>query len=618
MDSKEIKTLGDRYEMGDPIGRGGMATIYRARDTRMGRMVAVKILREMYSSDPKFVLRFQREARAVSALSHPNIVQVYDYGRGGDEYYIVMELIEGTDLRRYLKVHGILDLRRATVIAHDVALALGAAHQRGIVHRDVKPQNILVNDQALVKLTDFGIATFYRDMDNERLTTTGMTLGTVQYYAPEQAQGEVVTPAADVYALGIVMYEMLVGHPPFDGDTPVAIAVRHIQEPPVRPSRFNPDIPPALERIIMRCLEKDPRDRYRDGDALAYALETYDKPRNSSGRMDTPGVSPRPGSAPINNNGRLSRPRPSVGYGDEGGFAPNNYSMNTRADVPAGTMPRPGVGGGYPPDSAPDEEKTSPVAAVTTAVIVASVLLLLAVGCFLAFKVGLLGNNSTSTASTQQGIVPYFVGMTIDQAQAAASAAHFPPLKVTIVQNDTIPKNQVLDQNPSTGTPYPITSIINVSVSAGPGNVVVPDVSTLFPPAACAKLLTVQLKCNGAPFPDSSSTLPQGEVSRTDPQAGASVNPNTPGLFIQLYVSQGVPTATPTLVTTVTPSPTVGGPTATPTVGGPTATPTVGGPTATPTVGGPTATPTVGPPTATPTRPPCPSPTVATPIGGCH
>src|SRR5258707_10684872 len=269
----QIEVLGDRYQLQDQIGRGGMATIYRGRDLHMDSVVAIKVLREVYSTDPKFVTRFQREAKAASALQHPNIVQVYDYGQTGVIYFIVMELVEGTVLRRYLRSRGVLDIERAVIIAHDVALGLGAAHRRGIVHRDVKPQNILVARDGSIKLTAFGIASVYKDINAERLTTTGMTLGTVQYYAPKQAQGEIVSPAADVYALGIVMYEMLTGRPPFDGDTPVAVAMQHIQDTPLPPSQLNPNIPPALEEIIMRCLEKAPEMRYRDGTLLARALE---------------------------------------------------------------------------------------------------------------------------------------------------------------------------------------------------------------------------------------------------------------------------------------------------------------------------------------------------------
>src|SRR5947209_5270774 len=269
----QIEVLGERYQLQDPIGRGGMATIYRGRDMRMDRTVAIKVLREVYSTDSKFVKRFQQEAKAASALQHPNIVQVFDYGQTDGNYFIVMELVEGTDLRRYLRSRGVLDVDRAIIIAHDVALGLGAAHRRGIVHRDVKPQNVLVGRGGSIKLTDFGIASVYKDINAERLTTTGMTLGTVQYYAPEQAQGEIVSPAADVYALGIVMYEMLAGRTPFDGDTPVAVAMQHIQDMPTPPSYFNPDIPPALEGVILRCLEKEPERRYRDVSTLARALE---------------------------------------------------------------------------------------------------------------------------------------------------------------------------------------------------------------------------------------------------------------------------------------------------------------------------------------------------------
>src|SRR5215472_3116810 len=294
--SMQIEVLGERYQLQNPIGRGGMATIYRGLDRRMDRVVAIKVLREVYSTDPKFVTRFQREAKAASALQHPNIVQVFDYGQTNGNYFIVMELVEGTDLRRYLRSRGILDIDRAVIIAHDVALGLGAAHRRGIVHRDVKPQNILVGRDGSIKLTDFGIASVYKDINAERLTTTGMTLGTVQYYAPEQAQGEIVQPAADVYALGIVMYEMLTGKPPFDGDTPVSVAVRHIQDAPMPPSQLNPHIPPALEEIILRCLEKVPEMRFPDGSTLARALELLGEeelasgvpPTSAGGSMITP------------------------------------------------------------------------------------------------------------------------------------------------------------------------------------------------------------------------------------------------------------------------------------------------------------------------------------------
>src|SRR5256886_16923375 len=296
MRAMQTEVLGERYKLQDPIGRGGMATIYRGQDLRMDRVVAIKVLREVYSTDPKFVTRFQREAKAASALQHPNIVQVYDYGQTDGNYFIVMELVEGTDLRRYLRSRGVLAVDRAIIIAHDVALGLGAAHRRGIVHRDVKPQNVLVGRDGSIKLTDFGIASVYKDINAERLTTTGMTLGTVQYYAPEQAQGEIVSPAADVYALGIVMYEMVTGRTPFDGDSPVAVAMQHIQDAPTPPSHLNPNLPPALEEIILRCLEKVPEMRFQDGSELARALESLVDSELDENVADslTPGHSPVP------------------------------------------------------------------------------------------------------------------------------------------------------------------------------------------------------------------------------------------------------------------------------------------------------------------------------------
>ena len=263
----QFEFLGDRYQLQDPIGRGGMATIYRGWDIRMDRVVAIKVLREVYSTDPKFVTRFQREAKVASSLQHPNIVQVYDYGQTDGIYYIIMELVEGTELRRYLRLRGIFDVDRAVIIAHDVALGLGAAHRLGIVHRGVKPQDILVGRDGSIKLTDFGIASV-----NTGITTEGLTTP-VQYCAPEQAQGEIVSPAADVYALGVVMYEMLTGRRPFDGDSPVAVALQHIHDRPLPPSQLNPNIPPALEEIILRCLEKVPEMRFYDGSSLARALE---------------------------------------------------------------------------------------------------------------------------------------------------------------------------------------------------------------------------------------------------------------------------------------------------------------------------------------------------------
>jgi serine/threonine-protein kinase len=586
----ELEVLGDRYELAEPIGRGGMATIYRAVDLRMGRTVAAKILREVYSSDPKFVTRFQREARAASALQHPNIVQVFDYGQSGESYYIVMEFVEGADLRRYLKKHGVLDNERAIEIAHDVALGLGAAHKRGIVHRDVKPQNIMLNDSGLVKLTDFGIASMYKDAEAERLTTTGMTLGTVQYYAPEQAQGEIVSPAADIYALGIVMYEMLAGRTPFDGDTPVAVAMRHIQDIPEPPSTYNPRIAPGLERIVLRCLEKDPRDRYRDGDALAYALENLGR----AGRRQTGmgAAAGRPQFAPLTLPSTDGRPMPGAGpaaYGapaiasgprggsrvpsQPDGGRPGGYSgfdaetvqgfggvppyddfggppgLATRPNGPAaGTVPRsPSAGrvsGPYGLPQGPDgKQRNGPIVAA----VVGAALLLLALSCFLVLVLtdagaglaGLIGGGPTPSPTVVLIKTPDFIGKPYAQALALAQSNQ---LQVTqnLVPSDK-PKGVVVDQIPKKDTPVPVNSSITLNVSNGPDKVPVPDLVGKSRQFAIDTLTAAKLVPNVMFQPD--PEVPFDSVIKTTPPAGQSV---APGSTVTVFVSTGQPTPTPT------------------------------------------------------------------------
>ena len=235
--------LGNRYQLQEPVGRGLMAIVYRGIDIRTDHVVAIKVLREVYSSDPKFARRFQKEAEVISSLQHPNIVQIYDSGQADGTYFTVMELVEGTDLRHYLRSRGILDANSALMIAHEVARGLGAAHHRSIIHRATIPQHILLGRDGSIKLTSFSLASVY-GMDGEELPT-GVNI--VLYFPPEQARGEIVTPATDVYALGMVMYEMLTGHPPFDGNSPVEVAMKQMNDVPTPPGQLNPNISAVLE-----------------------------------------------------------------------------------------------------------------------------------------------------------------------------------------------------------------------------------------------------------------------------------------------------------------------------------------------------------------------------------
>ena len=268
----ESVVLNDRYRLLELIGSGGMAVVYRGADTLLQRQVAVKVLREAFAGDPAFLARFQREARAAARLDHPNVVTVYDVGQDGDRHYIVMEYVDGQDLKTLIRQKGRLDVHEALPLAIQVCAGVGHAHQAGIIHCDVKPQNVLVTRDGRAKVTDFGIA---RALSGSGITESETVWGSPLYFSPEQAAGDPPSPASDVYSIGVMMYEMLTGSPPFQAEKPTALALMHMREDPPPLAVRNPQVPPQLEWIVRKVLSKDPSARYRTAEQLAHVLEEY-------------------------------------------------------------------------------------------------------------------------------------------------------------------------------------------------------------------------------------------------------------------------------------------------------------------------------------------------------
>ena len=278
MDQYIGKMLDNRYEILERIGTGGMAVVYKAKCHRLNRLVALKILKSDLAQDEDFRRRFNAESQAVAQLSHPNIVSVYDVSRGGDTEYIVMELIDGITLKQYMEKRGQLNWRESLHFITQIMRGLSHAHSRGIVHRDIKPQNVMVLRDGSVKVADFGIAC----LENSAQTLTQEALGSVHYISPEQARGERTDARSDIYSSGVVMYEMLTGRLPFEGDSAVSVAIQHLSAVPLAPRELNSEIPSQLELICMKAMSPDLNRRYASADAMIADLEDFRKNPNIS------------------------------------------------------------------------------------------------------------------------------------------------------------------------------------------------------------------------------------------------------------------------------------------------------------------------------------------------
>ncbi|MFE4962467.1 Stk1 family PASTA domain-containing Ser/Thr kinase [Streptomyces sp. NPDC056660] len=449
---EEPRRLGGRYELGHVLGRGGMAEVYLAHDTRLGRTVAVKTLRADLARDPSFQARFRREAQSAASLNHPAIVAVYDTGEdyidGVSIPYIVMEYVDGSTLRELLHSGRKLLPERAMEMTIGILQGLEYAHRSGIVHRDIKPANVMLTRNGQVKVMDFGIARAMGD-SGMTMTQTAAVIGTAQYLSPEQAKGEQVDARSDLYSTGCLLYELLTVRPPFVGDSPVAVAYQHVREEPQPPSVFDPEITPEMDAIVLKALVKDPNYRYQSADEMRADIEAC---------LD---------GQPVAATAAMG----SVGYG----YPDDQATTALRSDAGATTMlpPMNPDDGGYGYDERPDRRRQQKKSNTSTILLVVAGILVL-VGSILIGKWVVSGNGADKPFAA-----PNFVGQTYADAQKMATNSGLKLGTPTKKACDNAPKGSICSQDPAPNADVNKGDTINLVVSTGSPKIAVPDVQGL-------------------------------------------------------------------------------------------------------------------------------------------
>lgn len=501
------QVLGGRYQVQDKIGAGGMASVYRGRDEVLGRTVAIKTMLPQYAADPSFAARFKQEAQAAAALQSPYIVSVYDWGKDGDIYFIVMEYLRGTDLKTGIRTHGAVGCKKVAQIGSEIAQALAVAHKHDIIHRDIKPQNIMVLPDGNIKVMDFGIAR----AKNSHLTTDNSVLGTAHYVSPEQTQGKELGPTTDIYSLGIVMYEAATGRVPFEGDDAISVALKQVSELPKPPSELNSKIDPNLEAIILKCMQKNPADRFQSAEELTRALRDYLAGRMSSVAEQTRYL----------------------------GGAGQAVTTQLPANGATATMPATQVvarGKKRSPQSATElklqqdeQAEKSKKSKRTVAIIVALIALLaLGIGAFAIFQ------NASQTYE-----VPNLMGKTQDEAeQVIRASGHFTLGQIKESYSSSVDEGKVMEQSPNAGRKVADGTAIDLVISKGEtpaASVTVPDLKNMTPTQAMSALSAAGLK-GQAGDSVASDDVEVGRVATQDQKAGDSVKA---GSTVTYHLSTG-------------------------------------------------------------------------------
>ncbi len=518
----EVPTLlGGRYEVGELLGRGGMAEVHKGFDTRLGRPIAIKMLRSDLARDKTFIHRFQREAQSAASLNHASIVAVYDHGEdhaytesGGSTInipYIVMEFVNGRTLREVLTEEKQLDPTDAVRITESVLDALAYSHRQGIVHRDIKPANVMVADDGAIKVMDFGIARAMADA-NATVTATSAVIGTAQYLSPEQAQGQSVDARSDLYSAGCMLFELVTGRPPFLGDSPVAIAYQHVGEAPVPPSRFAEDVPPDLDAVVLHALEKPREARYQDAAEFRTDLQAVrlGRPVSAAARASAAGIAGAAAAGTsLGAEATQALPRNDMAAAAAAADQTAAYQMPE-----APVTPPPPTTSEHPLYD-DDEPRRGRGAYVALAVAVLAALGLLAFGLV----------NYFSTDEVPTVAVPSVVGQPRQTAEVNLARAGF-QVDAVVAADDEVPEGEVISQTPEGGVQAPRNSTVRITVSGGPDNVQVPDLRGRSLDEATQLLDDLGLTVGEVTEVDDPEAA-ENEVISSDPDGGTDVKPGT-------------------------------------------------------------------------------------------